>query len=70
MEKIIEKQIELLKLCNEKMMNFETTPKYGMVEVRFFDKNSECLFSEMIYIDNKKAINNLNALIEKVKNFK
>ena len=70
MENTIEKQIELLKLCNEKKMNFETSPKHGLVYVLKFDEYlSEILFSERCYIDNKNPLDNLDKLIEKVKNY-
>jgi len=70
MENTTEKQIELLKLCNEKGMNFETSPKHGLIYVlKFEEYSSEILFSEYCCIDNKNAIDNLDKLIEKVKNY-
>lgn len=71
MEPTIKLQIELLKLCNEKGMNFETSPKHGLISVFKIDKYlSEFLFSERCYIDNKNALGNIDKLIEKVKNYK
>lgn len=70
MENTTEKQIELLKLCNEKWIHFETSPKLGLISVfKIDDYLSEMLFSERCYIDNKNALDNLDKLIEKVKNY-
>ena len=70
MEPTIKLQIKLLRLCNEKKMNFETSPQHGLVYVLKFDEYlSEILFSERCYIDNKNALDNLYKLIEKVKNY-
>ena len=70
MEPTIKLQIKLLRLCNKKKMNLETAPKHGLITVLKFDEySSEILFSEYCYIDNKNALDNLDELIEKVKNY-
>lgn len=71
MENTIDKQIELLKLCNEKKLTFNYAGHVEKIEVNKLNFNTnEFDFYEWIYIDDNYAIENLNELIEKVKNYK
>lgn len=71
MENTIEKQIELLKICNEKKLSFNYYGNVEKIEIQKYDlKAQEFDFYEWIYIDDNYAVENLNDLIEKVKNYK
>lgn len=70
MENTIEKQIELLRLCNEKGLVCNFTLDCGQIYVMLLNhETNEWKFYEYISI-NENAIENLNELIEKVKNYK
>ncbi len=71
MENTTEKQIELLKLCNEKKLTFNYAGYVAKLEVQKYNhKTSEFDLYEWFYLDEENAIENLNKLIEKVKNYK
>lgn len=66
-----EKLMQLLELCIEKKLNFEYSPKYGLISVREYDINSNILFERETWnLDNILSEIELNELITKVKKYR
>lgn len=64
----IEKQIELLKLCNDKGLNMLSWHQHELIEVSKFEDKDLVFFERAFIIDGN--LKKLDELIEKVKNYK